>query len=655
MADEGARPAPVATKSRPRPSATPARRPEPTTRFGRAAATVIERARTADPVSVALIGLPILGFLVMAWRWRWTHDDGFITLRVVDQVFAGHGPVYNPGQRVEVFTSPLHLVLLIVLRGLFGWAVDQAWLGLFLTLGCAIAGLLGAVAGAGRLVRASGAKGRLLPLGILVPVALPPMWEYATSGLETGIAIGWVGISFWLLARVATPGGGPALRRKAAPAPAVASTDEHDGADGDTAAEATRARPVGPRLWPVATFIGLGPLVRPEGAILSIAFVVVLLLSQAVASDTRRRLRLLGAAVALPLAYEIFRMGYYAAVVPNTALAKAAGGSRWAQGWYYFMNFSRPYLLALPLAVFGAWLLFGRPWSILRAFGGLDGRNLAIAMTIGAAVHTLYVVKVGGDYMHARMLLMPAFAFCCPLAVVAQPPAAKAARASFVVLGCVVVLAGWAALVAVDRRAPDPEGFFGGRSIAEQRLFYTHFAGNPHPVTLDEWSRSFSYRTGSQARAAHADDRDVLITAVSFGTVTLKPETQLPPGRGTYLFLDGIGVAGERAGVDVPVIDLHGLADPLASRMPVLEPRGLPGHEKVLPQDWAAAEAGIPASDPAAGRAADALTCGDVAELLRAIDGSITPGRFLRNLVDAPGFTSLVISKDPEQTARACG
>jgi arabinofuranosyltransferase len=28
---------------------------------------------------------------------------------------------------------------------------------------------------------------------VLVVLALPPFWEFATSGLETGLTIGWIG------------------------------------------------------------------------------------------------------------------------------------------------------------------------------------------------------------------------------------------------------------------------------------------------------------------------------------------------------------------------------------------------------------------------------------------------------------------------------
>lgn len=141
--------------------------------------------------------------------------------------------------------------------------------------------------------------------------------------------------------------------------------------------------------------------------------------------------------------------------------------------------------------------------------------------------------------------------------------------------------------------------------------------------------------------------------------MTLARVTALPHGSGTVLFLDGIGVSGARAGVDVTVIDFHGLADPLASRMPILRPRFLPGHEKVLPEQWALAEASAYARDSrvslvAAGDAPAALRCGDIARLGEAIGDPMTPGRFASNLVHSFGFTRLQIPKDPTVAAQRC-
>ena len=568
-------------------------------------------------------------FVVMAWRWRWTHDDGFITFRVVDNVFAGNGPVYNRGQRVEAFTSPLHLGLLVVLRALFGWALDQAWLSALLTLASAAGGLVAAVDGARALARAGGAKGRLIPFAVVVPAVLPPMWEYATAGLETGLAIGWVGASFCALARLA----------------AKQRAIEGRGTD---------ARPlVAPRrLLAIAVLVGLGPLVRPECTVLSIAFVVVLCRMAAAAPVPRWRL--LAAAAALPLAYQLFRMGWYASLLPNTALAKAASGSRWSQGWYYLVNTGGAYALVVPFGAMVAWAWSVRRWGFDRVFGGTDGRDLVVATVAAALLYVAYVVKVGGDYMHARMLLVPIFALCCPLAVVAVP---RSARRRGVVVASSLVVGGWALLTLLALRAPAPEGFFGGHSIAEQRSFFTKLAGNPHPVTLDEWDRSPTYGIGDEARRASLAGRDVLVTSVASDDIDWPRVTQVAEGRGVSLFVDGIGVAGARAGTDVHVIDYHGLAHPLASRMAVTQPRALPGHERALPLPWALAEAGVDERDPRSSTytARLAMRCPPVSDVLEAVDGPTGLGGFLRNLLASPGLTFTEIPKDPSVVVAACG
>ena len=64
-------------------------------------------------------------FAIMIWQRRWTNDDGFINFRVVGNILAGHGPVFNVGERVEAFTSPLWIALLAGLAAL-GAGLGQA-------------------------------------------------------------------------------------------------------------------------------------------------------------------------------------------------------------------------------------------------------------------------------------------------------------------------------------------------------------------------------------------------------------------------------------------------------------------------------------------------------------------------------------------------
>lgn len=57
-------------------------------------------------VQSAVLAAPVLLLATMGWARRWMCDDGYIHLRVVQQVLAGHGPVFNAGERIEASTSP---------------------------------------------------------------------------------------------------------------------------------------------------------------------------------------------------------------------------------------------------------------------------------------------------------------------------------------------------------------------------------------------------------------------------------------------------------------------------------------------------------------------------------------------------------------------
>ena len=60
-----------------------------------------------------------LGHSLHVWHYNFIADDTFISLRYAANLLAGHGLVFNPGERVEGFTSPLWTLLLAGL-GFFG-------------------------------------------------------------------------------------------------------------------------------------------------------------------------------------------------------------------------------------------------------------------------------------------------------------------------------------------------------------------------------------------------------------------------------------------------------------------------------------------------------------------------------------------------------
>src|SRR5205814_6806909 len=164
----------------------------------------------------------------------------------------------------------------------------------------------------------------------------------------------------------------------------------------------------GPRRLCFAGVLGLAPLVRPDLGLMMLCFLVAWF----ALVRPRRIVPDLAAMFALPVAYQIFRMGYYATLVPTTALAKDAGGLHFGQGWGYAENFIGPYRLWLTAILIAAAVVY-------RSLANRD-RRLAIAtaaMLSAALLHALYIIAIGGDYMHGRLLLPAFFAVALPASV----------------------------------------------------------------------------------------------------------------------------------------------------------------------------------------------------------------------------------------------
>jgi arabinofuranosyltransferase len=340
--------------------------------------------------------------------------------------------------------------------------------------------------------------------------------------------------------------------------------------------------------------------------------------------------RVVGWALAVPVAYQVFRMGYYGVLVPNTAIAKEAGSSRWDLGWDYLRNFVDPYWLWLPLVVLAAAAYGPLVWDLRRADRGRH-TAIAAAFVAGAAVQTLYVVRLGGDYIESRLLLPAFFAVLVPVAAV---PLRRHHLGALLVIPWVVVS------VLFLRSLIDDEGF------ANLNLVTTNDYGwGPHGTAR---RRDFSGQPGVYYAAHHLDgvrpsgDHDVIYASF------------------------GVGVSGY-ALRDVYVLDMLGLGDPVTAHFRLLE-RGLSGHEKTMPQPWFVARATEPGSDVDASdlgpfplpypalavdhdvttsfdeRVADArraVRCDELQDFMASYTAPLTPGRFLSNLLRSFSNTRL--------------
>jgi arabinofuranosyltransferase len=568
--------------------------------------------------------VPVVIVLVGAWLYRWVDEDAFIDFRIIDNLVAGHGLVFNLGERVEVDSDPLWLFSLTALHEALPF-VALEWLSVVLGLVCTGFGFLTG----GRAVQRLGASRHedgVFPLGLLIASVVAGVWEFATSGLEMSMVFLWLGAGFLTLVRV----------------------------------EARRSRAV----WP-AVLLGLGTLIRPELALVSVVLLAALLALVAapgwVGGGGRwRRYGLpVAAALALPLAYELFRMAYYALLVPNTGLAKA-GGSAWpAQGFSYLWNFVAPYTLWLPLLL-AVPLVGGRVARWWRA-GDRTGVLLLATPLAAGLVDLAYVVFIGGDYMHARLLLPAFFALCLPVFVTPAQLRTVLAVPVIGILAWAVVCAGWLRYVPPRPTSLDPQAIY----LSNERNNWITATGNPHPVTAADYRHALSGQGGALlnrlSQAVPAGHQQLLVITNPYATID--PASAVP-ARSPLPFtlavnIPAIGVVGYLAGPKVYLFDTFSLANPIGSHT-VIVVHARPGHEKEIGPAWMVGRFGVPGTtaapggpDPASVSAArGALACEPLASYLSAITAPLTVSRALSNIGDSLRFTTLSFSADPRVAER---
>ena len=334
--------------------------------------------RRRQRLELALVVVPVATFGWLSWHVRTLIDDGYIYLHVVQQILAGNGPVFNAGQRVEVFTGPIWTFLLVPATVLSPANIETTAIVLGDVL--AMAGLVLAAEAARRFWRERSPEAFLAPVGLLVPVAIYAYWWLTSSGLEDGLSMAWIGGCALVLAASAT-GGRTSLR------------------------------------WSELVFLGLGPLVRPEFLIFSGAAIAWYLVVQHRSLGWRRALPALAWFAAVPVLYQLFRMGYYGELVANTATAKEATRILPARGWGYFLNFFDTYWLWIPLLclVVGGLVPTAR---LLRRTSATPWAYGPIVVVPAAGVLSMaYVILVGGDSFSGRLLLPGFFAVVAPFAL----------------------------------------------------------------------------------------------------------------------------------------------------------------------------------------------------------------------------------------------
>jgi arabinofuranosyltransferase len=594
-----------------------------------------------------------------AWQRRWIADDGLIVLRTVRNLLAGNGPVFNQGERVEANTSTAWTYLMYA-GSWVGGPIRMEYVALALALGLSVLGVALLMLGAGRLYAPSlrGRRAVMLPAGALVYIALPPARDFATSGLESGLTLAYLGLLWWMMVCWSQP---------------------------------VRGRTDGPAFIAALAFVaGFSVLVRPELALMGGLALIMMLIA---ARSWRRRVLIVVAGGFLPVAYQVFRMGYYGLLVPGTALAKDAAGDKWSQGMIYLANFNAPYAVWIPVALLvplGVLLVAARRRpSFLRPLPAPDYGRLSRAVQsppaavafvlVSGLLQALYWIRQGGDFMHGRVLLAPLFCLLAPVAVVPvmMPDGVDYSRETgYWVAGVASALwlgiAGWSLWAANSPGMGDDATHVTYSGIVDERRFYAQATGHAHPLTAADYL-DYPRMAAVLTALNNTPEGALLLPSGNYIQWDLVPMLQSAPGTAPdahapqkpqhTVFFTNLGMVGMNVGLDVRVIDQIGLANPLAQHTERLK-HGRIGHDKNLFPDWVIADGpwvklypGIPGylDENWVAEAVAALKCPETQTVLSSVRAPMTLHRFVSNFLHSYEFTKYRIDRVPLYELARCG
>jgi arabinofuranosyltransferase len=355
-------------------------------------------------------------------------------------------------------------------------------------------------------------------------------------------------------------------------------------------------------------------------------------------------------------------MGFYGSLVTNTAIAKEGTSTNWERGWAYFRDFADPYWLWVPgvLLVAGGYVPLA---LVLRRAGERRALFVVASFFLVGLLTALYVVAVGGDYVHGRLFLPALFAACTPVAVVAADRRHAAA----------LFLAPWVVAAVLTLRPPRA-----GQLVLGSGTFVPS-VGTAGQVTVD----GLGLGTGGPHRHWYTGP------AFYFQVPGLPPDyrrSHVPLNEDVHIpavAMLAIGGGSYALGPDFDVVDVYGLADPLASHListPTLTliPR-LPGHEKPMPSVWFAARITPEGTESDADQfpnvtsplipdtsgtefleqvawARAALRCPEIRDVMAAAERPLNTRRFLDNFLSSFHNTRVRIPADPKHAYhRFCG
>ena len=358
--------------------------------------------------------------LMFGWVFyvtAWVTEDAFITFRVIENLLDGYGPRWNIDERVQVFTHPLWMFLLVPIVAVCG---DPYWAAIGLSAACLVLFLVLVF----RLLGGINFASLLVALCFMSSAAFV---DYSSSGLENPLT--HVFLALFLLKW-------------------VSGKKDYFG------------------FFLLFSFLYLN---RPDSIIFVVPPLLFLIGADFLVGGTRF-LRAAAPAVLAGLApmllWLIFSLVYYGAFVPNTAIAKVQNGldiyQSIQQGWN---------LIQYSLENDAGTLVF---IGLGFCLGFWDKRYTSFSF--GILLYFSYLFYVGGDYMGGRFLTAPLVVSLLVFGLAGAKIFQK--NKNFKYYGLALALFFFAMKIqahfSLDYRN---EAYIDGKGVADERGYYYEFLG----------------------------------------------------------------------------------------------------------------------------------------------------------------------------------
>ncbi len=300
---------------------------------------------------IVVSSLALIGIYVVIIKCAWVAEDAFITFRTIDNFIHGYGLRWNIGERVQTYTHPLWMLLIMAARLIGG--------DFFYT--AIMVGVLGTFGALFFLNKTSASN--LTFLGALILLSSSKAFvDYATSGLENPLSYFLVA---WFLGLFLANGRSSK------------------------------------KLFLMSLAAGLATLNRMDTLLLYLPSLALLFWLYSREIKVAKVLGLMAAGFSPFILWEIFSLFYYGFLFPNTAYAKLNTGYPALvliqQGLQFFLNAWHMDPIVLITIIF----------SIITAVFSKQLKFIAIAL--GILFYAVYLLKIGGDYMSGRFLTVPFF------------------------------------------------------------------------------------------------------------------------------------------------------------------------------------------------------------------------------------------------------